>query len=820
METNSLNRFYQLIICLLLMLTLTPALAGPNKVTWSEPHVVLDVQQGSQVVYEVKLSVDRKMSGPVRIEAVPSINDIVSVAPEQFEGLEPGALYTVQLIFAATTETRIGVHSGTLHLRSGNATVPDTLKLKINVKEGHSDDGYISNGQVSLTGVAVDRFNATTDIVGFSLSDAVYSSNPEEIQVYHQGWPVPDSDVTYSSNLVVLAPRLVVGKNDFILVANDNEGKLIYEEYTLWAGNRTLNGYVVDEYYQAVPNANVTIKLGDDQSVASQITAVDGQFSFSNLPARTVIIEATSAGLRAGSVAANGGQGFVYLNTRDFYPPSPIANNDFTQGLAGWELGTAPVWLVPHEEEVQLQVQSLALQVDDSEASLLNTQDGDTSDFLAGSKNRAELHASLSNVAGATSPATLQGATIGTMNLTQQDMDLVLATAGEGPQSISRTFNTSKGTRNVTVRYRFITTEVPGGYFGTQYNDYYNVSIRSGSGDLVSESNSMNGLGLGAFDAAGRTAWRERSLTVNPDGDIVQVDLTVANVADGYLDSYLVVDLIEEKSLAITSMQLNDIDDITLAYLSVSPHEYFGGNTRIHGAVTVEGAEDDALASLVLDIIQNGQVAATATLASGAESALLQPFGDDNQVSINSSQLLFNLIPQGINTQNNGTLSLRARARSESGEETTFDVGNVQILRQFTGSNRYGGRDETQGGDDWAKPSVATFVDTWASLLWGDFSNMNGGPFPPHSSHRTGNDVDGWFNGYNSRDAATAATIIGHLNQAGSRITTIFVTYQARTGNTFYDAIQGVTLDDGRAATAVIRPVAGHKGHFHWRITD
>ena len=146
---------------------------------------------------------------------------------------------------------------------------------------------------------------------------------------------------------------------------------------------------------------------------------------------------------------------------------------------------------------------------------------------------------------------------------------------------------------------------------------------------------------------------------------------------------------------------------------------------------------------------------------------------------------------------------------------------SYQLLRRFLGGNRYGSRDEAEGGDDWAQPSVADFIDLWGNLVWGDFSNMNGGPFPPHASHRTGNDVDGWFNGYNARDANTAETILGHLtSNQGSRIAIVFVTYRAQRGNTFYDAIRGVTLNDGRNATDVIQPVNGHTGHFHWRVTD
>lgn len=374
----------------------------------------------------------------------------------------------------------------------------------------------------------------------------------------------------------------------------------------------------------------------------------------------------------------------------------------------------------------------------------------------------------------------------------------------------------------IKVRYRFVTSEVPGGYFGTRYNDYFSVSIRSqgGSGNIT-ESNSMNGLGLGAFDASGATAWRDATLNVS-ENDVVQVDITVANVADGLLDSHVIVDFIEESTLKIESVALRDIDDSTLLYLSSSEHSYFNGQTRVHGTISVTGDKEDGLQSLELEVVQGGGVVATGQLASGAQGALIKSFGDAGKVELGTSQLLFEIDPAGIDDSTNGTVELRVKAQSTKGETATKTIGSVQILARYTGNNRYGGRDAAQGGDDWVKPSVKTVTEAFGAINWGDFSNMNGGRFAPHASHNTGNDVDGHFAGYNARDAATANTMIGFLNDPtyGSQITLVFVTYARTPTDPFWNAIMNVTLADGRAARDVIQPVGGHGTHFHWRIAD
>ncbi|RIH90383.1 hypothetical protein Mterra_00451 [Calidithermus terrae] len=661
-----------------------------------------------------------------------------------------------------------------------------------------SDDEPASAAQVSVVGVNKSGFNAAAGTVKFVISGETLDTAPGSVLVLHNNTKVPDGALEVSSSEVTLPSITEEGLNEFTLIARDSKGLGITYETRFWAGSQSLLVQVVDQGNQPVSDAAVTIRLNDDQSVNAQATSTGGQATFDNLPDRTFILEAKASGNRFASLAAIIGDS-PKLVLRGFDPPSAVDNNDFSQGTNGWNLdtdgdGKAPVEIAPHVE-------------------------GSIGSLPAGAATPPRLERRPGFIAPApwTRAATAPQA---------DDMDLVLNTSGEGPQSISRTFTIKPGTKNVTVRYRFITSEVPGGYFGTKYNDYFGVSIRSQKGGGAAlERNSMNGLGLAAFDAGGATAWREQDLPVDEEGDTIQVDLTVANVADDLLDSQVVVDIVEEKKLAIAKLQLNDINNQPLNYLSASAHTYFGGNTRIHGTITVEGAEDDSLTSLELEVLEGSAVVARANLAAGVRGALLTAFGDDEKVEVSNSQLLFELPSAqaaAVNQQNNGNLTLRARAKSQNGEEATEEFGAVQKLVRYTGANRYGGRDEGVGGDDWVKPSVRTVIEHFAGLTWGDFSNMNGGPFPPHQTHNDGNDADGWFNGYNARDAATAQTIIGHLNDAtyGSRILTVYVTYQQANGNAFWEAIRNVTLNDGRQARDVIRPLGGHTTHFHWIVSE
>src|SRR3990170_4412560 len=295
--------------------------------------------------------------------------------------------------------------------------------------------------------------------------------------------------------------------------------------------------------------------------------------------------------------------------------------------------------------------------------------------------------------------------------------------------------------------------------------------------------------------------------------------------------------------LSIPALSLNDVDNSPFQYLSADDHTYYGGNTRIHGLITIRGAASESLTTLQLQVLQNGVTRATANLAAylddgnDANGELIGPtFGSDGQISLDNVALLFEL-PSAqaaqVDDGRDGTLALRVHVVAASGQQLDYNVpGQVQLLARYDGGNRYGPRDgdvcsdeptHPCGGDDWTRPSTIEAINHFSGvdggLVVGDFSNMNGGRFPDHASHQTGVDVDAWFPGYNNRDAAVANALIQtYLNDPfyGSQIERIWVSFT----DAFRTAIQNVTLADGCLASAVLTddPAGRHGTHFHIRF--
>ncbi|KAK4441949.1 hypothetical protein QBC34DRAFT_314123 [Podospora aff. communis PSN243] len=134
------------------------------------------------------------------------------------------------------------------------------------------------------------------------------------------------------------------------------------------------------------------------------------------------------------------------------------------------------------------------------------------------------------------------GGTTQDVPVAKRDLALVVSTNGNtGLQKAQSSPKVYPFTKSVFIKYKFQTDEVPGGYFGTQYNDYYVVSIRSNTGASKAISQSMNALGLGSFDSIGATNWFTLTLDTDDQTEWVNFDVGVSNVADNRYQSQVIV---------------------------------------------------------------------------------------------------------------------------------------------------------------------------------------------------------------------------------------------------------------------------------------
>jgi hypothetical protein len=272
-----------------------------------------------------------------------------------------------------------------------------------------------------------------------------------------------------------------------------------------------------------------------------------------------------------------------------------------------------------------------------------------------------------------------------------------------------------------------------------------------------------------------------------------------------------------------------------LEFLSASPHPWFKeesalgreGATLVYGTLELDGFAEDTVKSLILEV-QWGERKTGADV----RAAVIGSGFADGPVRVPKPELLFALPASGfarMNQERNGKLTLRVKVVSEWGDEVVRTLQAEKLVR-YSGKNRYQDRDGAYGGDSWVKPHVRKYLEEISRLdrsvdfQWGDMSNMNGGRFYPHASHRGGLDADGFFKGYNNRQRQVteyaARVLVGLLRTPqGRHIDKIFVTFKPN--DAFGRVVQRAgRLPDGRLPGSVVRFEAAHDTHFHIRFKD
>ncbi|EPS35489.1 hypothetical protein H072_11086 [Dactylellina haptotyla CBS 200.50] len=334
----------------------------------------------------------------------------------------------------------------------------------------------------SLSGASETNFNPIGKPFDIILSCT--NLNASSYGVLANGEPVIDT--TVSGNVITI-PGQEAGTIfvQFGVFAFDDAGNPLFGSFNLLFGSISMPVKILDPSGQ--PAAGVKVEAASTIYVGvkkSGVTDAAGMVTFINMPSTTIslIARTDTNEIAVSGLAATSAT--ITLTLLPFLPPSPIDNNDFSLGSDGWVASnTGSISVITHTEN----------------------------------KKRA------------------------------LDNDLSISTNFQpNLQLISRSYTVKAGTKSVSIRYKFITAEIPGGYFGTQYNDYFSVTIRSDAGDFMDYSNSMNNLGLGAFDANGATDWFTLKLDIRTNAKTVQFDIGVSNVADSALQSQVVIDKIDD----------------------------------------------------------------------------------------------------------------------------------------------------------------------------------------------------------------------------------------------------------------------------------
>lgn len=131
-----MNRKKIFTVAILIILTATVGVAKAVKqthqprITWSSPAVYAGITSTTTVTKTLTFVSNQVLQG-VSLEAVPEIAKFVAIQPSTFFKVPTGQPQTVRLTFSAPAGVQFGAYDGTIHVRVGSRTLPQTLKTSI-----------------------------------------------------------------------------------------------------------------------------------------------------------------------------------------------------------------------------------------------------------------------------------------------------------------------------------------------------------------------------------------------------------------------------------------------------------------------------------------------------------------------------------------------------------------------------------------------------------------------------------------------------------------------------------------------------------------
>ncbi|MEJ2044656.1 MAG: hypothetical protein P8X74_19305 [Reinekea sp.] len=204
------------------------------------------------------------------------------------------------------------------------------------VADGPPGDHYIEDVSYgTLTSPSESSsFHGVGEEFVLDVTGAYFTSEAYQITVSRngdliEGFGLSPSQLTFSN-------FFVNGENHVVVYATDDLGKPMVFEETYWAGNQSVNVRVQDETGMPVV-ADVVLKLSDDPTVTKSIRYEGGTLTVTDLPARTIIVEAFGTTDQYGSTAfIAGSQSTTTIAVKGIASPEPSSNLDFSNGTAGW----------------------------------------------------------------------------------------------------------------------------------------------------------------------------------------------------------------------------------------------------------------------------------------------------------------------------------------------------------------------------------------------------------------------------------------------------------------------------------------------------
>ncbi len=119
-------------------------------ITWSPTSTDVTLSPGEATSRDFSLTSSVALQN-VLLEAAPAIAGFLSIQPNRFAVIPAGQPQSAQVSFAIPQGAALGTYYGTIHVRAGNRTLPQTLKLSLRIWSAIQINGVLMKFPPTVT---------------------------------------------------------------------------------------------------------------------------------------------------------------------------------------------------------------------------------------------------------------------------------------------------------------------------------------------------------------------------------------------------------------------------------------------------------------------------------------------------------------------------------------------------------------------------------------------------------------------------------------------------------------------------------------------
>ena len=244
----------------------TPSAAASSTtttITWSTTSTFVLLAPGQSNSEDLSFTSNANLPSVV-IEAVPEIASFLAVQPSSLPAVPADQVEGIGITFSVPSGMALGLYSGTVHIRRGNQTLPQTLKVSIAV--GTS----VTNSALHLSFV-IPPVGATPQTQVIQRSDGVTQIRVSALNATDEQ-PVPELELTLYPNPTsaslhdwfeqnVDVGGVLLSSNAFTLQQLPNGPALVRTAPV----PAQYQGDPVDDAYMPSPSGDAIISVGESQ---------------------------------------------------------------------------------------------------------------------------------------------------------------------------------------------------------------------------------------------------------------------------------------------------------------------------------------------------------------------------------------------------------------------------------------------------------------------------------------------------------------------------------------------------------------------------